>query len=227
MADNETQEDGNGVSKENPDGVRGENGEGSKDKLIDPADHQRAIDDLHKYKSNWREAQAKIDELTGQIDQINQKDLENKEDFKSLYESEREKRQQVEQRYGSLKTNLEVTKKHDAVRAELLSAGLQKGADDLINDEVLEKVQIEYTDQGRMIVHGADHAADLFKQKYPFAFQQRNETNVNPGGGRGKPPSETKWDGAKLRKLELECRRKGDMAPLKAAYDEYRKQRMA
>lgn len=205
------------------------NDEGGKPKVVPRDEHERALNDMHKFKKSWRDAQAKIDELSGQIEEIRNKDLENKEDYKGLWETERGKRQETETKYNSLRSNLELTQKHSSVQAELLKAGLQPGAEALIDkdEEIMEMVQVEYTSQGRMIVNGADSAADLFKQKYPFAFGKDTGSNVNSGGGRGgKPPAPTKWDGQSLRKLELDCKRKGDMVPYYKAHDEFRKQRL-
>lgn len=216
VSNDENFDSGDGVS--NDDKKPGDGG--ASNKQVNYEDHKRAIDDLHKYKSKWRESSEKIDELTQQLENMKQTSLKEKEDYKSLYEQTVGQLDEERNRNKSLKDSVIYSEKYRAVYPQLKKMGFRDEAQNLLDMLDLKDLEVETTSEGRFLVSGVDQWAETFKAKYPYAFKQALGPTVNSPGS-SLPPKEDKLTPAKLFEIEKECRKKGDMAPYYDAFKKY------
>ncbi len=146
-------------------------------------DHKRALDDMHRFKSQARELEQKYTQLQSQLDTKRKADLEGANDWKSLYEQEKAARAELENKHGSLRENIVYNEKFRAVNAALAKSGLRPDALKILERETLDSIEVEATSQGRFLVHGVDLFVDQFKKQFPFAFQETSPPKINAGGG--------------------------------------------
>lgn len=165
-------------------------------------DHKRTLDDMHKYKRLAKEYESKLKEAQ-------HKTLKEKEDFKTLYEQEREQREAYEQRYQGLQASLMDAERRAAVLRECERlGGLYDPSDIDLFD--LSDVVVERTDQGRMIVHGADHKAQSMLKGKAHLFKKKDVPTFNSGGAsKGEGVKSEVMTAEQLRELEKKVA-KGD-----------------
>lgn len=157
-------------------------------KVVAFDDHKRALDDLHKFKRSASEAQLRADELERKMKEIEDQKLVERNEFKTLYERERDKSKELEGKYNSLTKNLFDDRKYNEVRAAALKAGLRPEAETDLELLDLNGVAVERTDKGRIIIHGAGEFVDDLKKKRPYWFQDSKVPNFNGGGAN--PPKD-------------------------------------
>jgi hypothetical protein len=194
---------------------------------ISKADHDRAIRDLHKFKDRAREAADQVSALQAQIDDLKAQGLREKDDYKALYEQTKQKLTEAEQANERLKQNVIYSERYRAALPALQAAGLNADATKLLDYADLNELEVE-NQGGRFAVSGVELFVDKFKADHPYAFRTPTPANVNAGGV-NPPPTRgpQKMTAERLFEIERECKAKGDMAPYKAAYHEFLKQRRA
>lgn len=137
-------------------------------------DHQRALEDMKKFKARSRE-------LEEQLNNTETKHLEEKKNYKELYEREKRQREEWQGKYTGLSNSVVDNEKYNAVRAEAIKAGIINEKDlDYLD---LDAVQIERTDHGRAIVHGADTFVQGLIKERPYWFKNNEVPGFNAGGG--------------------------------------------
>jgi hypothetical protein len=188
------------------------------------ADHQRALGDLHKFKSKNQENEARLSELTATVESLQTKISTGAKDFESLHKTEKEKREAAEAETKRLKQNVIYAERHRAVYPALKKAGLRDDAENLLDVMNLDEIEVEATTAGRFIVNGVDAWVEGAKAKYPYAFQKPGTPVVNGSSGNGAPPGQEKWSPGRLWALEVECRKKGDLKPWEQAVKEWKAQ---
>lgn len=154
----------------------------STEKSVKWEDHKRALDDLHKFKASQRELERKLVELERTREQEQLSKLEEEQQFKKLWETSKQKISTLEQENQNIKQSFFVQEKFNAVKAAALKAGIYEEALDDFTADKLDDVVIEKTDQGRVIVHGADEFVDKLKKTRPFMFRSTTAPVVNSGG---------------------------------------------
>lgn len=191
-------------------------------KTINPDDHKRALNDMLKYKQMLKDSQGTIETLQSQIDAINRKSLQEKEDFKGLYETTQSKLSEEMERNKKLQSAFLYSERHRAVFPALKKEGFRDDAQNLLDMLDLSDVDVEATSEGRFLVNGVDSWVESFKAKYPYAFAQKKAPLINTGtgGDRFTPQSMTP---SRLLEIEAECKKTGDKAPYYSALAEYRK----
>jgi len=145
-------------------------------------DLQRYKDDMFRYKDEAKTAKEALDANKTQS-------LKDKDDYKSLYEAEKTRREVAETSLTDFSDGYYTDKKFSEVRALALRAGIRPEAEKDLELLDLKKVQVERTDQGRTIVHGADTFVEELKRTSPHWFKASNNLNINTRGG-GAPPVE-------------------------------------
>lgn len=226
MPDENTQSGGTGSADGSAESNNSKN-----QRTIDPKDHDNAIKDMLRYKSQVGESNARIAALEKQLEEIKTTELKGKEDYKSLYEGMQEKYQSLETTHNKFKEGFIYEKKYNAAKEELMKAGLKKEALKILDREPLEQLKVEATSEGRFLVHGADLYVDHFKKEHPYAFQAANPDRINSGGGNGGG----NFDASKVTaddviKLERQWRKSGkaeDEKNYRQAVVAYSKQRAA
>ena len=168
-------------------------------------DHKRALDDMHRYKSEWKKSQEQFNSLKAELESFRNQRLAEKEDYKTLADQYKDQLSQKEQELLEFKEGFFSSKKYDSVYASALKAGLRKEAESDLNLLDLDGVEVERTDQGRVLVHGQDAFVEKLKQIRPHWFKSNDVPMFNSGGGR--PPEENKpIDSRELFRLEKQAR---------------------
>lgn len=154
--------------------------------------------DMFKFKEKAKTLEAENLELKKLIEQSNLKSLEEKEDFKRLYEMQKEKAESLEQENKSFINSFVESKRLDAIRTEALKFGIKEEA---LNDlDLIDKsaVVVEKTDRGTVNVIGAKDFVDSLKRARPFWFNDGTPPTVNSA-----PPGNKIQEAKKLTPKEI------------------------
>lgn len=185
---------------------------------VTKAQLDRALADLHKYKSQAKDYEAKVKTLE-------ESTLREKEDYKALAERYKADADSANDKYQRTVDSAIAKEKHVAVREAALKLGMRPeamGDLDLFN---LDGVVIETTSTGRMNVLGAEAFIQNLKSSRPYMFGQSTPTNVNsrvPGVVTESVKSVNESD---LIKLQAQARKSGDWTPYQAALNQFRGQK--
>lgn len=169
------------------------------------------------------EARTKADEKA-KADKLK---AENK--FKELADENEKKALEATQRAERIENSYLTDRKFNAVRTAAEKLGLRVEAVADLEGLDLDDIQVETTSTGKINVLNADKFASRLKTQKPHWFQDPKATKVNSNGQRVVDDSSDTGEmtGSKLLKLEMECRKKGDMAPYQAAFKKFQQQRVA
>lgn len=147
----------------------------STEKVVKYNDHKKALDDMHRFKKEATEARA-------EAERVRQAQLQEKEDYKTLWEREKKLREEKESEINQFKTNYVENEKWAAVEREFRKAGVREEMLKVLRNQPLDGIETEYTSQGRVLVHGADTLVESWKKDFPFAFQAPKVPQFNSGG---------------------------------------------
>jgi hypothetical protein len=132
-------------------------------------DHERALNDLHKFKKQAKENEEKLK-------QFELAKLKESENYKAISEIKDKELTEYKEKYETLSNHLVFNKKYDAVKTVAIKAGLLD-----VNDlEGLDfsAIAIETTSTGNVNVLGVDSFVTNLKNKKPHWFDQK-KTKVN------------------------------------------------
>lgn len=177
---------------------------------------KQLLKDMMKYKVRSRDLETKLEEASSKIDLLQKDRLEEKEDYKALYEAEVNAHKETKRRADGLKQNVTFSEKHRAVYPVLKKAGLVDRAEKLITEHELEKLEIEVTSTGRFNVVGIDTFVEDFKNEHPYAFSKNSAPVIN-SGSTGTVPQGTKVTAAMVIAAE-------NKPEYKNLYEAYKKQ---
>lgn len=176
------------MSEQNPGGAQTDESSAQVDTQVESTtikkeDHDRALKDMHKYKSDLKKIQADYQALLSKQKEDEESKLAQQNEFKTLAERFKAEAEKERKEKKELLDSFYLNQKMSAVRSSALKAGLRTEAETDLDLLSLDAVALERTDQGRVIVHGADeYVQDLKKQK-PHWFSAKQVANVNSGGG--------------------------------------------
>lgn len=190
-------------------------------KVIKPEDHQRAIDDLHKFKRQASEFEVKFNELQAQMSDLKKNDLKGKEDYKALWEASEAEKNTLKAETTKLKQSVVLTEKYKAAQSALLQAGLKKEAMKILDRESFDEIVVEWTSEGRILTNGVETYVDKFKKEFPFAFGTAEAPKFNGGGGGAGNPSagaDEEMTPAKIIQLEQKMKSFGAKPEDRTAY---------
>lgn len=216
-------DNGSGASNDSQ-GSAGENQSGNQSTTIKPEDHIRALDDLKKFKAQSRELETKLQQLQGEMEEQKNRKLTESNDYKTLYEQATAKNKDWETKYSRLKDNVVYNEKYKAAQKALIDAGIRKEALKILDREDLGQIVVEHTSEGRMLVNGVEEYVDSFKKNFAFAFENKQASRVNGGGGGdGGSTGDTTMTPVKLYEIEKKHGVRSDQ--YRAAVEQYRKQK--
>lgn len=160
-----------------------------KPKQINPSDHERAVKDMLKYKSKVKELEGTLSEREQALLAKEQALLEKQNDYKSIAEIKEKQALEYKSKWEAAeKKNQDFwdtyyqNEKKNAVFKEALKSGLRKEAEVDLDLLQFDNVAIERTDQGRVLVHGADSFVEQLKATRPHWFGSKGAANMNLGG---------------------------------------------
>jgi len=147
-------------------------------KTVSWENHQRVLDDMHKFKKDLASANTKLGDMESER-------LKATNDYKSLFEAEQTKRAAAEKERDEISQWAVNTQRHTAVKAAAEKKGLRKEA--LPDLELLDmkSVKVEATSTGRFIVEGAEDFVNKTMTERPHWFGTVQPPIVNGGGNTG------------------------------------------
>ena len=194
-----------GAGQENPE-IKKE----TKTKVINPADHERAVKDMLKYKGKIKELESTLEEREQALLAKEKAILEQQNDWKAIadikekealsYKSKWETSEKKNQDFWSTYYQNE---KKNAVFKEAIKAGLRKEAESDLDLLGFDDIAIERTDQGRVMVHGASDFVENLKSSRPHWFQSKGAANINSGGTNKPDLNPETLDAKKMAELNL------------------------
>lgn len=143
--------------------------------------------DAERWKTDLIQAKDKLKSVEAELDRERERQLKENEDWKTLYENERTRREELEGEYHGLTTGFEEREKLQAVEKAALQAGIRPEAVPRLEVFLADAsgITTEKTTHGRVIVHGADHFVEELKKTDPYLFQGTKPPRINSGGGDG------------------------------------------
>lgn len=138
-------------------------------------------DEMERLRLRAEESQRLAEQHQSKLKEIEEIRLKEKEDFKTLYEKEKEEKENLKKSNQNILNQVVYNEKYRAVYPALKKAGLSDEWSKLLDNEGLEDLQVETTSEGRYIVHGIETFTDKFKNAWPGAFKQKQTPNINSG----------------------------------------------
>lgn len=144
-------------------------------------DHQRALNDLHKFKTESAT-------LKEQLDALETEKLKANEDYKAAYEREAEKAKAAETRATNFSKWAINSKKSDSLKTAAVAAGIRKEAMSDLDLLDLDSLPSEITSNNRILIQGVESFVEQLKADKPHWFRKEGPPNINGAGG-GAPPT--------------------------------------
>jgi len=133
------------------------------------------------YKQKLADVEAEKQRLAQELEQIQTSQLQEKENFKQLWENEKQKRTEAEEKAQKLSQTVFNNFKMSAIKEEALKAGILESAVEDLDIVDNSMVEVETTDQGRINVLGASDFIETLKAKKPHWFNRAGAPRVNNG----------------------------------------------
>lgn len=131
------------------------------------------IDKLFKEKNNWR---AKANELETKLKEFEQKEMIQKEEWKTLSEKYSKEKNEWQEKYTKLNSEILTAKKLGAVKNELL----KMGADPKAVPMLVKLADAEKIEEDSGVIVGAEQVAMMIKEAIPTAFGIINRNVQEP-----------------------------------------------
>jgi hypothetical protein len=188
---------------------------------INPADHQRAIDDMLKHKT-------RAAELEQQLKAASDAKLKESNDYKTLSEQRETEVATLKAENKRIQDAIVEEKRTTALKSKLTSMGLQIRPEAESDLEALDLsgLRIETTSTGKINVLGVGEFAERLKAAKPHYFADKVAPNVNTTGARVLDSGGviTPQD---LIAAEREGRKTKNMGPYQELMKKYQQQRVA
>lgn len=153
------------------------------DGKIDEMAYHRAIKEAATSKKLLRETQQRLKAMEDQMQDVKRKALTEKEDFKTLYEQEKEAHTSTQEEKNLLKQSVIRAERLRTLYPILKRMGLVDSGEKYLERESLEEIEVEVTSNGRILVTGAEEFAQQWRQENEILFKDRKAPVVNSGGG--------------------------------------------
>ena len=133
------------------------------------------------YKQKLAEIEAERAKLAAELEAERTRKLQEKEDYKQLWENERQKREQAELKSKELSQTVFHNFKRSAIREEAAKAGILPSAIEDLDLLDTTSVEVETTDKGHINVLGAKEFVELYKERKPHWFKPVGAPTINNG----------------------------------------------
>lgn len=159
-------------------------------KAVSWENHKRALDDMHKFKQKNKELGDRIKQLEQKLEDYEQKHLKEQEDWKTLFEREKQRREEAERQANEVSESFFENQKFNKVKSLAYQAGLRGEAEDDLLRMEFDGVTAEQDERGHVRVYGAESFIEKLKKQKPHWFQQKNAPRINSGGHKKAEPQE-------------------------------------
>jgi len=133
------------------------------------------------YKQKLSALEQEKAELAKQLEATQTAQLQEKENYKQLWENERQKREAAEKKNQDLSTTVFNNFKTSAIKEEALKAGILDTAVDDLDMLDTSIVEVETTDKGNINIHGASNFVEDLKARKPHWFKKAGAPTINNG----------------------------------------------
>ena len=142
------------------------------DEFVKRKAYEDVSNDMHKYKSKLKEAQATATEYESKLKAIESDQLKKQEKWQELYENERKAKEELEQR----STN-EKQRNNDLIKKSALKAALGGSIDDgyLVHAKLNE---IEFNDDGTISPESVEVVANKFREDHSVLIPSTSNNNI-------------------------------------------------
>ena len=186
--------------------------------VVEKARLDRAVDEVHKYKSRVKEL-----EMAAALDA--EKKLKESENWKELATKYEQRALTAEEKSDKVQQSWISSEKFADIKARAMRHGLLPEAVDDLAALGTDEVEVETTSTGRINVLGGDAWVEKIKMLKPHYFSGQRVPNVNTTTvGLGQP--EGPVDLGLVRKLERESKKTGDTTAYNLALKKYQQQKM-
>lgn len=186
--------------------------------MVSKAELQKVLDEMHKYKKEAKDLQAKNKEQEMQK-------LKDQQEWQKIAEIKEKEAEDAKNEANTLKSSFLSSRKFDALKTAALANGIRKEA---LNDlELLdfdEHVAIETTNTGKINIIGAEAAIKNLKAQKPHWFG-KSSGHVNSDD-----PEVVSGEGITMKKVmdaQAEARKSGDWTKYKGLLQQYQSQKSA
>lgn len=152
--------------------------------------------ELDKYKADLeterkanRELKTKQEQTEKELAESRKLGLKSKEDYKSLYETEKTEREKLATKDQNRTKAFVTTARVNALKDECAKLGLLPEAASELIMQNLEDLDVEMGDDLSVTVKGAKEKAEMLKKTKPFYFKAKAVPNVNANGGQNYTPN--------------------------------------
>jgi len=170
------------------------------------------------YQKKLAEVLAEKESLLGQLENERKAKLVEQNNYKELYELEKGKRSQAEEKALKISQSYFNGLKMSAIEQEALKAGIHESALEDLSLIPSDMVQIETTSTGNAHVLGARDFIEVLKEKKPYLFKNGVAPKINNSAPTEIKQRELGWDDI----LKLE---KSDPAAYRIAVQKHINQR--
>jgi len=118
-------------------------------------------------------------ELAQKLSQMEESSLREAENYKELWEREKQQREDAQDRLSSFQQGFLTDKKLTAIETEAIKAGIDLNYVDFVKKDNSSFVKVETTSEGNVNVLGAKEYVEDFKTKFPAMFKSHGGPNVN------------------------------------------------
>jgi hypothetical protein len=183
-------------------------------KTVSLEDHERALADLHKYKSQLRDIETKSEAQREQL-------LKDNKEFEKLAMVYKQKLEETDSKFKKAQEAIVLDKKFGALKEAAMKAGIRQEAIQDLESLNMDRVEVETTSTGRVNVLGVEGLIENLKMSRPHWFGATKTTvaggvpNITQGGLVSKE---------ELIKLSLEAQKTGDSSAYLAKFKQYKQQ---
>jgi hypothetical protein len=131
------------------------------------------------YQKKLAEVVAEKEAISKQLDEERQNKLKEQNNYKELYELEKGKRSQAEEKAIKISQSYFNGLKMSAIEQEALKAGIHDSALEDLSLIPNDIVQIETTSTGNANVLGAKEFVEYLKEKKPYLFKNGTPPRIN------------------------------------------------
>ncbi len=195
----------------------GKGGKGGENDTVSRADHQRALDDMKKFKARAKELEDKEKaQETARLKEAN--------DWKTLAEKRENEAKEASERAERIQESYIGDRKYSSILSEANKLNLRPEAVADLEGLDLSSVQVETTNTGKINVLGAKEFAERLKTLKPHWFADKGTTRVN-SGSTGVRDSGEPITAKQLLEAEMKGRKSGDLSEYHSLHKKFQTQR--
>jgi len=137
--------------------------------------------DFFKWKKESRELKEQNEKLLNEINTLKEKSLVEKQNYKELYEHEKQKTERLVSENEDVKKTFFGSLKQQEIQKEAIKQGIRDEAIQDLNLLDSSLVETETTSQGVVNILGATEFIEKIKESRPYWFKQSGPPTINTG----------------------------------------------